>query len=1369
MSSSVFFDRTFDKDRLKDLIRWTFQFYGVEKTLDLSERLKNLGFRIAVKAGISLGIEDLLIPKEKYWVTRLTERKVKKLKIYEKFGSVLSFETSQSLVITWTARSERLKNAILETFKQEDSLNPLYVITFSGARGNLTQIRQLIGLRGLMVGPTGKLVEYSIRSNFKEGITLTEFLLSCYGARKGIIDTALRTARAGYLTRRLIDIAHFQIISILDCNTQRGIRLFPLNNRNGEVLVSLAQRIGGRSLVRPLPDFGDKHIFLDRILSQKIEKKYPQARFRSSLTCRASFLAAVRKMPSWKKNASQKNRRFIFSDVFSWKLWKEHRSITLCQHCYGWSLADRSLVNIGEAVGILAAQSIGEPGTQLTIRTFHTGGVFAGEISETLRSDDNGKVFFQQVVKGRLVRSKNGQIGLLTRESGLLSLKSQTKNQISNLNTYHPTLKGEVFLPSGIFLVARQGQWIANNSILAMISVREFLQERELQVQIFRMPFSREISFEDVSLKTIVEVYFLLNDYVKSSFVKQNINVIKNDTFKLIETFTPFTLEPFKRTRTKDLSCILLRAVAIIGNGRTVTHPFSFNWKIGDLRGKSAFMASVAVIKPPGYFYFPPLLESENLNFDLKKRVKKKALTGGWRNDLKGYRILFREGSYLFSFLDPNFLDPNVKFHPTLFWGNGPLKKYCTEQMKISRKGTFFFLSTFFLSLKKFSQSYQTWSCYVKIERFKFPFLRIKTFFIYENPIWRKNNCFTFLTSTVVLQVYSLILIQFQKLENVRLWSCGIYQTLTRRSKVLYGFQNISTRKKKQNPIMYHFSTCWKHVRKEKMIIWVFWEFKKISFKKSSSTERRKLFFLRKQKMWKQNCSCIQLAWLRFTIFTYLTEKTYKSIIPGSIIFCNSPTLIQTQSFLWNKQQRSWRKSVIVSTTARGNLYFSPKRSSSLGIVSFSIQTTRDLFISNALFSLTEVQKENFNSSIDPIYQRWQSKLQSNVNMVDLYFLMTGVTEFYQSTISQEFFLLQKSFIKACIYPFKIYRIFFGRWQRIFSHVIRGVVPRDIGQRISLDKNFLILRKGMRILLETDSFIPCKPGSVFACQSPLTASRGSSNETRDITSGIPRIETLFEVRTQTKILSLIDNLYQRFLQKGFSNGTATRKSLHFRQRILVDDVQRIYFTNGVILDDKHLELIVRSMGFVQVIQDRRQDASIIQGETYPLEILERLNWVRALENWRRKELLREWEPRILYKPLLFGLTKRALRSSSFLSAASFQETSRVLARAALSGKVDCLLGLKENLILGICLPIGTNSRFFNENIFTSSYDKQTQPISNFIANFDKEKKSFSFLKTKQNVIRVRSSIIWIDTLCYLERRPIFREEDIFLKLFKLCF
>jgi hypothetical protein len=348
--------------------------------------------------------------------------------------------------------------------------------------------------------------------------------------------------------------------------------------------------------------------------------------------------------------------------------------------------------------------------------------------------------------------------------------------------------------------------------------------------------------------------------------------------------------------------------------------------------------------------------------------------------------------------------------------------------------------------------------------------------------------------------------------------------------------------------------------------------------------------------------------------------------------------------------------------------------------------------------------------SLEATQQQWKYTNKGNDQVEILSFLTKKPTEIHQNIASKEFFFLQKDHLNAYIYPLKRRPLFLGRWEGPPVHRTGHAGPRRIGQRIAFGRVILIIRRGTRIVIESDRFLSWQPGSILPCQRPLTATRGRRTKSGDITSGIPRVEAFLEIRSQTGIPNLLEGLYQCFLQKGFLNRVAARKSLHFCQRVIIDGVLRIYQTNGVILDDKHLELIVRPISFVQVIQDSSNKNQIVQGENHPLENLERINWDRALLNWQKKESFREWKPKILYKPLLFGLTKRALRNASFLSAASFQETSRVLAQAAIRRRIDYLHGLKENLILGIRLPIGTNARFQAFNFLSINKKKDAPKI-----------------------------------------------------------
>ena len=391
---SFFCNRVFDKGELKRLIHWFLISQGAPKTLQMVDQLKNLGFHYATQAGISLGIEDLKIPPIKTRLLLNAEDEVNRNDIRFNRAQVTAVERSQKVIDIWNTTNELLKDEVVHHFRSTDLLNPVYMMAFSGARGNISQVRQLVGMRGLMSDPQGEIIDLPIKSNFREGLTVTEYIISCYGARKGLVDTALKTANSGYLTRRLVDVAQAVIVNEVNCNTLDGLVVNNLLDRS-KVVLSREKRMVGRVLAEDVYDLhthqiiGFKNQDISPHFASKLNKvKATSISVRSPLTCQTS----------------------------------QH----VCQLCYGWSLAQGQLVDLGESVGIIAAQSIGEPGTQLTMRTFHTGGVFSGQVVERIYAPHTGIISYNipDSIKGKsgLISYKTGssQKG----KSGLISYKT---------------------------------------------------------------------------------------------------------------------------------------------------------------------------------------------------------------------------------------------------------------------------------------------------------------------------------------------------------------------------------------------------------------------------------------------------------------------------------------------------------------------------------------------------------------------------------------------------------------------------------------------------------------------------------------------------------------------------------------------------------------------------------------------------------------------------------------------------------------------------------------------------------------------------------------------------------------------------------
>eukprot|EP01040_Poterioochromonas_malhamensis_P011929 gene11929-13015_t len=331
---------TITKKSLEKIINDTFYTFGDISSSSLLDSLKLLGFYYATNAGISINIEDLKTPKIKTKIIKEANDYTEKISENWREGLLSDTERFQSIIDNWNFVTETLKNRIIEYYQDFDPLNNLYIMAFSGARGNMSQVRQLIGMRGLMSDQEGNIIDLPIQTNFREGLTSIDYIISSYGARKGIVDTALKTADSGYLTRRLIYTAQDLIIREKDCRTNQGLILFLNKNK-------LSKNLLGRSILSYKTSLLDQTINIDKVIDRffleelKI-KKIPLVKIRSSLTCKSLE--------------------------------------SICQKCYGWDLSKTKLISLGEAVGITAAQSIGEPGTQLTMRTFHTGGVFTGEL-----------------------------------------------------------------------------------------------------------------------------------------------------------------------------------------------------------------------------------------------------------------------------------------------------------------------------------------------------------------------------------------------------------------------------------------------------------------------------------------------------------------------------------------------------------------------------------------------------------------------------------------------------------------------------------------------------------------------------------------------------------------------------------------------------------------------------------------------------------------------------------------------------------------------------------------------------------------------------------------------------------------------------
>ncbi|MCM8765858.1 MAG: DNA-directed RNA polymerase subunit beta' [Candidatus Omnitrophica bacterium] len=411
-----FFNEVVDKGKLSKLIQICYRKLGHHETVLFLDRLKNLGFEMATLAGISMAVEDLNIPREKSEMLKRAKEEVARVEEQYRKGIITDGERYNKIIDIWTHITDTLSD---EIFKELDPFNPVFMMADSGARGSRLQIRQLAGMRGLMAKPSGEIIETPITANFREGLSVLEYFISTHGARKGLADTALKTADAGYLTRRLIDVAQDVIVTEEDCRTLNGIFVSAIIEGD-ETVVSLQERIVGRVALDNIVDVITDEVIVkadeeiteeqaERIESLGIEK----IRIRSVLTCETRY--------------------------------------GVCAKCYGRNLATQRMVEVGEAVGIIAAQSIGEPGTQLTMRTFHIGGTASRIIEQSFLQAKNSGII--KYINLRTVKTKS-QIVVLNR-NGQMSINDDAGRELERYSVPQGSMikfedgakieKGEIF------------------------------------------------------------------------------------------------------------------------------------------------------------------------------------------------------------------------------------------------------------------------------------------------------------------------------------------------------------------------------------------------------------------------------------------------------------------------------------------------------------------------------------------------------------------------------------------------------------------------------------------------------------------------------------------------------------------------------------------------------------------------------------------------------------------------------------------------------------------------------------------------------------------------------------------------------------
>ncbi|MCM3762390.1 DNA-directed RNA polymerase subunit beta' [Alkalihalobacillus oceani] len=441
----------FKKGFLGNIIAEVFKKFAIAETSKMLDRMKDLGFKYSTKAGITVGVADIVVLAEKKEILEEAEQKVEKILKQFRRGLITEEERYDRVISVWSEAKDVIQNKLMGTL---DTSNPIFMMSDSGARGNASNFTQLAGMRGLMANPSGRIIELPIKSSFREGLTVLEYFISTHGARKGLADTALKTADSGYLTRRLVDVAQDVIVREDDCGTDRGLEVKAIKEGN-EVIEGLYDRLVGRVAFKTLkhPETGEVLIRKNELIVEDIAKQIVDAGI-EDVMIRSVFTCDTRH--------------------------------GVCKKCYGRNLATGSDVEVGEAVGIIAAQSIGEPGTQLTMRTFHTGGVAGDDITQGLPR-------IQEIFEAR---NPKGQAVISEIDGEVIDFKDGDKREVmikSEMETKSYTIPYGARLKVAVGDIIESGQPLTEGSIdpkellkvKGMNEVQEYLL-REVQ-KVYRM------------------------------------------------------------------------------------------------------------------------------------------------------------------------------------------------------------------------------------------------------------------------------------------------------------------------------------------------------------------------------------------------------------------------------------------------------------------------------------------------------------------------------------------------------------------------------------------------------------------------------------------------------------------------------------------------------------------------------------------------------------------------------------------------------------------------------------------------------------------------------------------------------------------
>ena len=1216
-----FINKVMDKGALKDLLAQIYLEFGGAKAADLANSLKNLGYKYATKSGVTISIQDLSVPPEKKELLAEAEKEIEKSTNRYLKGEITEVERYTKVIDTWSETTARLTEQVVKNFNK---LNPVYMMAFSGARGNLSQVSQLVGMRGLMADAQGQIIDLPIKSNFKEGLSVTEYIISSYGARKGLVDTALKTADSGYLTRRLVDVAQDVIIREDDCHTTKHIVMSAISD--GEKIVAkLTDRLLGRTIAEDIKDKDGNIVVptnttIDRNDIKKIEPLGLTAvKVRSPLTCALEY--------------------------------------GVCRKCYGWAMTTQKMVDVGEAIGIIAAQSIGEPGTQLTMRTFHTGGVFKGSGAlKHVIAEIDGEVVSK--FKTKEMRTRHGDVVQVMIQEADVEIKG-----VKFSRTYH--------IPTGAKMLVTTGSVVKKGDEIAEFEPASAGDGSRLT----------EKATKDINSDLSGEVLF--EDFVADEKKDRQGNV--------------------SRTANKNgIVWVLGGDVYSLPGGSKILVKDGQNIKAGEKLAETHISSEHG-----GEVRVGENLEIEEVKFDgkkIKKIVQGKELTIVIASIAPSNAVFESTKKEQFWTVESTGEKYIVKSPADTTVENGMIiAELIDDEYAVESAGEIRYMGI------------EVDDNQIITNPGSVVFIPEEVHQINKDASLKmvENNTFVTAGTEVVKDLYTHIdgIVEFKEFNDI------IHEVIIRPGEI-FTLENIGDLKVEEGEIVEAGTQIAPKIKAKSTSIVTIMESDDTSLDIDDLDEDIDVASLDEETITNQPIQILVRPVQQFDIKPKSVSIEFEStdeaisIVPvtqlqykdgARVRNLDGATLTRTSLVLQMQGYLSHLKGMVEMT---------PDNALKV-VVLETLIVRREIEGSNKASLQTELLVENGQiiEPREPVAKTQVLAVNDGIASIkgdgeELRRLLL-----ISANSEKEVALKTKPVVKA------------GEMVRMDSVLSESGEKSPVsGQVVDVTKNSVKIRVGRPYLISPGTMLQVDSGSLVLRGDMLASLVFERQKTGDIVQGLPRVEELLEGRKpkDSAILSEIEAVAEIEIEDDVprlylvnENGRTEIKypidsniivqdkqkisigqpltsgplnphdvirlnGIEAAQQYLVDEVQRVYRSQGVEIADKHVEIIVRQMTKkVKVVESG--DTKLLPGELVEIQLLEQEN--EAVEAAGGEKAT--------FEPVLLGITKASLNTESFISAASFQETTRILTEAAVDGKKDLLRGLKENVIIGRLIPAGT--------------------------------------------------------------------------------